>query len=160
PEHDRHVASDEIEDVKSVQLRHLHVEKQQIRLEFANDFDSLEAVDALGDDLDPGFGGQILSQRHPRRLLIVDDDHTQRSGRVVHAAGPPRGTDNETRSASGAASIESDARSPNAAARRLRTMSRPSPVPFRMASASRGFETTITAWSPARLAAISIDPPS
>ncbi len=44
------VAADEIEHLEAVELRHLDVEEQQIRLQFGDDLDRLEAIGALGDD--------------------------------------------------------------------------------------------------------------
>ena len=72
-EDDRLIASDELEHFEAIELRHLDVEQEQVRLEIRDGLDRLEAVGALGDDLHLVHVSQKFAHDSPRELLIVHD---------------------------------------------------------------------------------------
>ena len=78
-----HVAADQIEHLEAVEFRHLHVEKQQIGLQFGHHFDRLESVGALGYDFHVRHRRQILAEHRSRQRFVVDDGHSQGRGRAV-----------------------------------------------------------------------------
>ena len=69
-----HVALDQLQHFKSVQLWHLNVEKQDVRLQFRDDFYGVETVAALGHDVDVAVLRKEFAHNLPRKRLIVDDD--------------------------------------------------------------------------------------
>src|SRR5687768_13361159 len=73
-ENDGNVPADQFEDVEAVQLRHLHVEQQQIGLTLHHRLHGLEAVGAFRDDLDVGVRRQQLAKNGARELFVVNDD--------------------------------------------------------------------------------------
>ena len=76
----RDIASDQVEHLEPVQLRHLHVEEQQVGRQLRHCLHRLEAVGALRHDLDVRFGGQELAEHLPRQGLVVHDGNAQRKG--------------------------------------------------------------------------------
>src|SRR5205823_12734167 len=57
--------------------RHLDVEQQQVGRELRGCLDRLEAVGALGDNLDVSVLGQQLAQNPSRELFIIDNRDAQ-----------------------------------------------------------------------------------
>jgi hypothetical protein len=76
-EDDRDLAPEQLQHVKAVQLRHLNVEEDQIRLLLRDRFHRLETVAALCDDVDVRVRCEQLAQQHPRQRFIVNNDHPQ-----------------------------------------------------------------------------------
>src|SRR5262245_16604388 len=76
--YDRDLASNQIEDFEPVELRHLHVEEQQIRRQLRYGLHSFEAIGALRDDVHVWLGGEELAQDCPCQWFIVDDGDSQR----------------------------------------------------------------------------------
>jgi hypothetical protein len=99
-EDDRHAAADELEHFEAAQLRHLHVQKQQVGREFADRLDGFEPVRALGDDLHARMRAEELADDGARERFIVHDHDAQQGlchwgdGIVVSAS---RGKDMSTR---------------------------------------------------------------
>ncbi|MNM28565.1 hypothetical protein D3C81_390810 [compost metagenome] len=60
---------------EAVQARHLDVEEHQLRLQFRDGLDGLEAVGAFGHDLDIVVARQIFAQHAARQQFIVDDGY-------------------------------------------------------------------------------------
>ena len=71
------VAADQLEHLEAVELRHLHVEQQQIGLQLGHRLDRLEAVGALGDDLDAGIAARYSRSTAARQLFVVDNRDPQ-----------------------------------------------------------------------------------
>ncbi len=65
-----------LEHGKAVQAGHLHVQKHHIRMVSANQMDGLDAVLALGDDLDSSRGVQKVFELFAREPFIVDDERS------------------------------------------------------------------------------------
>ena len=76
-EHDGHVAADQLQHLEAVELRHLHVEDQQVRPQVRHGLHRFESVRALGDDVDAGHARQVLADHGARQLLVVHDGHFQ-----------------------------------------------------------------------------------
>jgi len=76
----RHVGPQELEDLETVELRHLHVEEEKVRLPLAGRPHRLEAVAALPHDLDTRRPREILAEDRSRRLFVVDDQDAQGPG--------------------------------------------------------------------------------
>ena len=72
-EDDRLIAAEQLEDLEAVQLRHLHVEQHEIRLQLGHGLDRFEAVRAVRDDLDARVRLRILAHDRPRERLVVHD---------------------------------------------------------------------------------------
>src|SRR6202034_2802075 len=70
------VRADQLENFEAIQLRHLNIEKQQVRLEFRGGFHGLEAVGALGHDFDLGMLGEKFAENLARQIFVVDDHGT------------------------------------------------------------------------------------
>ncbi len=62
------------QDAEAVEAGHLDVQKQQIRTQVIDGLDGLEAIFALGDDLDFLFLGQLLPDPLARQLLVVHEN--------------------------------------------------------------------------------------
>ncbi len=86
-EHHRHVTANDFEHLKPVELRHLHVENQQVGLELRRSLDRFEPIGALAHDLDATDRLKILPHGHPRGLLIVNDHNSKDSVRS-HVSSP------------------------------------------------------------------------
>ena len=74
----RHVAADQLQHLEPIQLRHLHVEEQQVGRELRHRLHRLEAVGALRHDLDVRFGGEELAEHRAGQRLVVHDGNAQR----------------------------------------------------------------------------------
>ena len=101
-EHDGGLLVEELEHLEAVQLRHLHVEEEDVGRELRDRLHRLEAVRALADDHDLGIALQLLPQRAARELLVVDDE-----GRHAHS-----GSVTSTRKVPPLERCDSEARSP------------------------------------------------
>ena len=88
------LAVEELQHLEAVQLRHLDVEEEDVRGEFAHRFHRFEAVGALADDLEVRVGGEQLAQHAARQLLVVDNERadagrahgTAASGSAAHGS--------------------------------------------------------------------------
>ena len=67
-----------LEHGKTVKTWHLHIQKHHIRMVSANQVDGLDAVLALGDDLDSSRGIQKVFELLARKPFIVDDQRSHR----------------------------------------------------------------------------------
>ena len=78
-EHDhRHaLGADRLQHAETVELRHLHVEEDEVRPVGANHLDRRRAIAALGDDLDVSRLSQQPAHPPPRDRLIVRDEGSQ-----------------------------------------------------------------------------------
>jgi hypothetical protein len=77
-EHDRrHPVADLAHDVEPIELRHLHVEKHQIRPVRDDRFDGGPAVPSLGNDIQLGLAPQHSTHPAARHRLIVHDRHSE-----------------------------------------------------------------------------------
>src|SRR4029450_12001433 len=128
-----------------VELRHLHIEQQRVRLGFSDCLHGFEPVLAIGHHRHVGHGGQQLCPRQARGSFIVPHHYAEDlavghgCGTSVRAGGTSSvGTVTDTRYVPSWASAANAALSPNVAANRRRTMSMPNPVPFRRTSGSYG----------------------
>ena len=68
------VRADQLENVESGQLGHLHVEKDQVGLMFRKSFGRFEAVGALRKNFDLGVGLQQFANNVTREFLIVHNE--------------------------------------------------------------------------------------
>ena len=64
-------------DFEPVQPRHLHVEEEQVRLQFAAEAQRLHAVGRLRDDLDAAGLAEEEAQLLPRQLFIIHHERAQ-----------------------------------------------------------------------------------
>ena len=69
---------------KAVEARHLHVQKHYIRMVSTNQVDRLDAVLALGDDLNPSRRVQKVFEFFAREPFIVDDERSHGHGLLEH----------------------------------------------------------------------------
>ena len=67
--------ADQFGHFEAVQARHLDVEKHQFRLQFRDGLDGVEAVGALGHDLDIVVARQVFAQHAARQQFVIDDGH-------------------------------------------------------------------------------------
>ena len=93
----RHVAAHQLEHLEAVELRHLHVEQQDVGARVAQRLDRLESVRALRQHDDVAHRLERLPQRQPRRLLVVDDHDVQHVRWIAHAAASSIGIVTDTR---------------------------------------------------------------
>jgi len=66
-----------VQHAEAVEPGHLHVEQEQIDGQPLQHFHRLDAVAALGDDVDVVATGEQDSNRRARIRLVVDDRHAQ-----------------------------------------------------------------------------------
>jgi len=59
---------------KAVEARHLHIEKDQIRVLFLDQIDGLDAIRPLPDNLDVAHRIEQILQLFARQLFVVDDE--------------------------------------------------------------------------------------
>ena len=94
------VSPDLREYFKTIEPRHLDIEKQQVGPVFLNRFDGLDAVRALSENLNVGFLGQRQSDALAGERFIIDDNGADlhgisgtavRSGISISTATPPSG---------------------------------------------------------------------
>src|SRR5258708_33675131 len=65
-----------LEHGKAVQSRHLNIQKDYVRMMSANQVDRLDAILALGDDLNSSLGVQQVFELFARKPFIVDDQRS------------------------------------------------------------------------------------
>ncbi len=70
-EHHGPVRANQLQHFKTVELRHLDIEEQQIGFELCGKFDCLEAVRAFGDDFNVCMGGNVLAKNLPCEVFVV-----------------------------------------------------------------------------------------
>ena len=131
-EDDGDVAADELEHVEPVELRHLDVEQQQVRLQLGRGLHGLEAVGALGDDLDVGMRGQPLAKNAARQRLVVDDRRREcgrRADSLMTLMRPSRGIRTSTRNRPDCSSARTASYTPNSVVSRFLSSSSPRPTP-------------------------------
>src|SRR5262249_24331096 len=175
-EDDRHLTSDELQHLEAIELRHLNVEQDQLRLQLSDRLDGLEAVGAFRRDLDVTAREQMLLEHLPRQHLVVDDHDTKR--RIGHevtseeeaaataagasGGGGGPGSSSSTRNRSRSASTRKLPSRPYAMSRRRCTFISPMPAPLflRLAVGSRGLSTTIARCCSIRCALSRTVPPS
>src|SRR5207302_272210 len=138
------------EHFEAVQLRHLDVQEQEIRIVVGHGFHGLESVRALGGDLELFIRFEKLAKDVAGRRLVVDDDRTDH-----------RGNSMATRNRPSASPASSRARPSETALSRPRAFCRPTPSPRASArSGSAGLSMRILSIPSSCVAAMSIDPPS
>ena len=78
-DHRRHFIGTHFGDhVEAVQLGHLHVEKNQVRLIGANGGDCLQSILTLANNLDVGNARQQRAEPLPSQRFVVDDENAHR----------------------------------------------------------------------------------
>ncbi len=70
----RRVLLHQFQDLEPVQLRHLHVEEEEIRLELRDGLDGFETVGAFGNDFDIRVRREVLSHDAAREILVINDN--------------------------------------------------------------------------------------
>ena len=86
--HRREIADPQLLDhAEAVQLRHLHVQEHQVRLQLAHRLHALSPVGALADQLDSRLRFHQLAEAQPRQRLVVNDQradaHAQTSSGLL-----------------------------------------------------------------------------
>ena len=76
----RHRPTEELEHLEPVELRHLDVEKDQVRRQFGHRFHGIEPVAALGDNRDARMRTQKFTHHGARQRLVVHDDDAKEFG--------------------------------------------------------------------------------
>ena len=84
-EDDRHLSAYELQHFEAVQLRHLDVQEEQIRLQFGDRLHGFKSISTLGDDLYFRVLGQKLTYHLTREIFVVDDDRPNLSSWLHHA---------------------------------------------------------------------------
>ena len=72
-----------LEHGEAVQARHLHIQKHYIRMVRMNQMDRLDAILALGDDLDSSRRVEKVFELFAREPFIVDDQSSHWHKKVV-----------------------------------------------------------------------------
>ena len=67
-----------LDDAKAIEARHLHVEKDQVGIVFANEIDAFEPIFALGHDVHVADIFQQKGEFVTGKLFVVHDDCGQR----------------------------------------------------------------------------------
>src|SRR5262249_27335384 len=70
----RDLRTDQFKHLEPIQLRHLHVEKHEVRLELGNRLYCVETITALTHDVDLGMSLQHLADHLSREFLVIHDD--------------------------------------------------------------------------------------
>jgi hypothetical protein len=78
-----------LEDAETVEAGHLHVEENEVRRVFLDEVDGVEAVFALGQEVDFGEGFEEKREFLTRGLFVVDDNGVDRhvEGQAEYSAG-------------------------------------------------------------------------
>ncbi len=85
-DHERHARrADGLDDVEPAVARHLHVEEDEIGLQFLDRGNRRHAIGALRDDVHAGFAGEQRSQPLARERLVIRDENTSAWRCVSHA---------------------------------------------------------------------------
>ena len=85
------VSPQELENLEAADLRHLDVQEEEVGPQLVDRLDRLEAVAALRHDLHLLLATEVLPQDRPGRLLVVHDDHAERTRRAGSRRGDGRG---------------------------------------------------------------------
>src|SRR5215469_760563 len=124
--------AEQFQHFKAVELRHLHVEEEQVGLQLRHHLHSVKAVATFADDLHLGMRLQHLAQNLPRQVLVLDNEGADlflgfhgHAGAGIRSAGNSMATRNRSPSTQEA----KVARSPYRVSSRWRTFR--SPVPLR-----------------------------
>jgi hypothetical protein len=72
-EHDRHRAPQQLQHLEATELRHLHVQKQEVWRQLRHGFHGFEAVGAFRDHLHSWMPSEVLTYDRPRQGLVVHD---------------------------------------------------------------------------------------
>jgi hypothetical protein len=87
-EHDVGSRVDQLQDLETVELRHLDVQEHHVRHQLTDPLDRLEPVSTLADHHHPGLRGQVLAHQVAGRALVVDDHGAQRRRVSGHRVPP------------------------------------------------------------------------
>src|SRR5215475_12327990 len=82
------IRADQLQNIESCELGHLHVEEQQVGLVLGDCFYRLQSVLAFGDDFDFLVRAEQFAQYFARQLFVVNDQGTQTSRRLAHVLSP------------------------------------------------------------------------
>ena len=81
---------DQLQDLESVEFRHLDVKKNEVGLFFRNDLDRLKSVGTLGRDFDFGVTREMFANDGAGELFIVHNDRFDLLGGYGHVTGKVR----------------------------------------------------------------------
>ena len=97
-EDDTHIFANQLQNIEPCKFWHLDIEEDQVGLVFAESFDGLKAVGALGENFDFSMSGKKLARDVARKLFIVHNERANFLLWATHLRASPvsAGMDNST----------------------------------------------------------------
>jgi hypothetical protein len=82
-----------LDDSKTIQIRHLHIEKNDVRMKFIDLLHRADSVRRLADNFNAVVFGQVATDTAPGDRFVIDDEDARlqcdlRSGRVMMVSLP------------------------------------------------------------------------